>query len=226
MPDRSRSRAERPAVVLLDALGTTVELEPPAPLLAAELGMGCDERVRAAVRAEMNHYRAHATEARDGAALAALRERCARIVATGLGRPVSVEQLMAAISFRAYADARPAIERLRASGLRIGCVSNWDCALPEVLGRVGLADLFDVIVSSAAAGAAKPAPLPFEIALERLGVSAAEALHVGDTEAEDVAGARAAGIDALLLDRGGEGDLADLGELAERLTAPEPELGS
>ena len=62
----------------------------------------------------------------------------------------------------------------------------------------GLLELVDGVVSSAAAGAAKPAPAVFERALELAGVAAADALHVGDSLDNDVAGARAAGIRPLL----------------------------
>ncbi|UJA18913.1 HAD-IA family hydrolase [Thermoleophilia bacterium SCSIO 60948] len=230
MPDRSPNPSKRPAGVLLDALGTTVQLDPPAPPLARALGVELDERLRDAVRAEMRHYRAHAIDARDESSLAALRERCAEIVADGIGRPVSVDQLMAAISFRAYEDAGPALERLRAAGIRTACVSNWDIALPRVLARAGLADLFDVVITSAEAGAAKPDPAPFEIALARLGLEPSEVIHVGDTEAEDLAGARAAGIEALLIERmdaesRSAGSIASLTELADRLAAAGPDPG-
>ena len=200
--------------VLLDALGTTVELSPPLPALAELLGIEADEQLRSAVGEEMRFYRAHATEATDARALEALRERCARIVSDGIGRPVSSELLMRAIRFRAFADVLPAIRTLRSRGLRIACVSNWDCDLASVLDRVGLGDCFDAVVASAEAGRAKPDPAPFRLALERLGVEPGEAVHVGDTRGEDVAGAHAAGVGALLIDRsGGGGDIAGLGEL-------------
>lgn len=189
--------------VLLDALGTLVLLEPPAPRLAAALGEPPGERVEAAMRAEMAYYRAHAHEGRDEASLAALRERCAGVVGRELGREVGVEALMEAICFRAADDAAPALRELRALGLRTVCVSNWDCSLPRVLDGAGLGALLDGVVTSAAAGAPKPDAAIFRRALEVAGCGPGEALHVGDTPGEDVAGARAAGIRALLLVRGG-----------------------
>ena len=71
-------------------------------------------------------------------------------------------------------------------------------------------DELDGVVTSAAVGARKPDPAMFEAALEIAGCSADEALHVGDTPAEDVAGAQAAGIRALLIDRDGGGDIDSL----------------
>src|SRR5262249_44498411 len=97
-------------------------------------------------------------------------------------------------------------------------VSNWDCSLPVVLERCGLGELLDGTVTSASAGARKPDPAIFTAALELAGCEAGEALHVGDTAEEDVAGARAAGIRALLLDReGGEGDITSLAQIDQHL---------
>src|SRR5690606_38984118 len=107
---------------------------------------------------------------------------------------------------------------VREAGVRTVCVSNWDISLPEVLARVGLAELLDGVVSSAGTGARKPDPAIFERALELASCSPEEALHVGDTAAEDIAGAHAAGIRALLIDReGGGGDISSLAELPGRV---------
>jgi len=203
--------------ILLDALGTMVELEPPWEHLATGLRIEPDERLVAAVRAEMSYYRDHSHLAVDAASLAALRERCARILSDGLGRSVDVETMMAAIRFRAYPDALPALTRLRSLGLALVCVSNWDCSLPEVLASCGLDGSLDGVVSSAGAKARKPDPAIFTEALRVAGCTAAEAVHVGDTAAEDIAGAQAAGVAALLLDRAGGGDIASLAEIETRV---------
>jgi putative hydrolase of the HAD superfamily len=203
--------------VLLDALGTLVELEPPWTFLAADLGIEADDPLVAAVRAEMSYYREHSHEGRDADSLADLRSRCAAILSRELGRDVSVEQMMAAIRFRAYPDAAPALAELRAMGLRLVCVSNWDVSLPSVLDRCGLADALDGIVTSAAVGARKPDPRIFEAALELAGCSAGDALHVGDTREEDIDGARSAGVRALLIDRGGGGDIGSLAAIRHHL---------
>ena len=203
--------------IFLDALGTLVELEPPWRHLAAELETEPDEPLVAAVRAEMAYYKEHAHEGRDDASLADLRARCAKVLSSELGRTVSVEQMMAAIRFRPYDDARPALEALRARGLPLVCVSNWDVTLGEVLERCGLADPLAGVVSSAAAGARKPDPAIFLPALELAGCAAAEALHVGDTREEDEAGAAAAGIPCLVIDRGGGADIASLIEIEDHL---------
>lgn len=203
--------------VFCDALGTLVELEPPWVPLAASLEIEPDERVVAAVRAEMAYYRAHAHEGRDRASLAELRRACARVLSDELGVEVPVTTMMDAIRFRAYPDARPALASLSERGLTLVCVSNWDVSLGEVLERCELGVRFAGVVSSASAGARKPDPAIFAPALEIAGCEPGEALHVGDTAAEDIDGAMAAGIPALLIDRNGAGDIASLGEIAAHL---------
>ena len=70
-------------------------------------------------------------------------------------------------------------------------VSNWDVSLPGALASAGLSGLIDAVVTSAEVGAAKPDPEIFTRALAMAGVAAEPAVHVGDSLAEDVAGARA-----------------------------------
>jgi len=204
---------------LLDALGTMVRLPPPWEELDAALVDGIPpERVRAAFEAEMSFYAANAERGRDAASLAALRARSAEILSAGLGRFVDVGAMMAAIRFEPFPDAAPALAALRKRGLRLVCVSNWDYELDAVLERIGLAAALDGIVTSAAVGARKPDPAIFAPALAIAGCPAAEALHVGDSP-DDVAGARAAGIDVLRIDRdgGAEADVSSLAEIVDRM---------
>jgi putative hydrolase of the HAD superfamily len=206
--------------VFLDALGTLVELEPPWVSLRARIPAEVsDKRLEQALRAEMAYYRDHAHEGRDEASLADLRERCAGIVSEKLGVEVTAAELVEAIRFDAYPDAVPALRELRERGLRLVAVSNWDCSLPAVLERCGLGELLDGAVSSAVAGARKPDPSIFELALELARCGPEQAIHVGDTAAEDVVGARAAGIRSLLIDRkGSDGDISSLTEIREHLS--------
>jgi putative hydrolase of the HAD superfamily len=204
--------------VFLDALGTLVELDPPWLHLAPELELEPeDEDLVRAVRKEMAYYKEHSHEGRDPESVAALRARCADILSWELDREVTVETMMAAFRFRAFPDVPPALADLRSRGLRLVCVSNWDVSLTDVLERCALDGLIDGVVTSAGSGSRKPDPVIFSQALEIAGCSAGEALHVGDTPEEDVAGAAAAGIRALLLDRDGGGDISSLAEIPDAL---------
>lgn len=214
--------------VLLDALGTLVELEPPAPHLSRALGISAPDAERA-IAAEMAYYRAHLDEGRDAESLAELRRRCAAALGDALPDGTHpndlVATLLGALHFRAFADARPALELARGRGLRPVVVSNWDCSLPDVLERIGLAPWLDGVIASAAAGARKPSAAIFERALSLARVDPAEAVHVGDSATDDVEGASSAGIEAVLLRRdGGPGPpgvttIASLSELERLLPA-------
>ena len=121
-------------------------------------------------------------------------------------------------AWRVYPDVRPALARLRQDGVRLAVVSNWDSRLPLVLERLDLVSAFEELGVSCLLGVEKPDPRIFAHVLERLGAAPAEALHVGDVPEIDLAGARAAGVAGLLVDRraarGREpGTLPDLGPL-------------
>ena len=200
--------------VSLDAMGTLVALEPPAPRLRAELRLrtGVDVDVETAEEAfavEIGFYVEHHLEGRDRPSLERLRDRCAAVLADALAlgagkRPAVRASMLAALSFRAQPDAVPALRAVRERGTRLVVASNWDCSLGRALAEAGLAPLVDAVVASAEVGAAKPDPAVLEVALDAVGVDAADAVHVGDSLAQDVAGARAAGIRAVLVDRDGE----------------------
>jgi putative hydrolase of the HAD superfamily len=200
-----------PEAILLDALGTLVELEPPAPALRAELARRFQVDVTEAdaaraIAAEIAYYRAHLDEGSDLERLADLRARCARVVQDALGLSALAPDemtaaLLASLRFRTFPDATPALFAARERGRRLVVVSNWDVSLNGVLEGLGLAALLDGIVTSAAAGVRKPAPAIFARALELAGARADEAVHVGDSLDEDVAGARAAGIEPILIRR-------------------------
>jgi putative hydrolase of the HAD superfamily len=100
-----------------------------------------------------------------------------------------------------YPDVIPAVRRLHGMGMRMGIISNWDARLPGLCHHLGLSRYLDFVISSANLGRIKPEASIFHSALGRVGVSAAEALHVGDHYYADVLGARSAGIYPILLDR-------------------------
>ena len=120
------------------------------------------------------------------------------------------DALLASLRFSAFPDALHALERLRAAGLRLVVVSNWDVSLHDRLAEAGIADRVDGAIASAELGVAKPDPAIFAHALTMAGVRAAEALHAGDSPTADVAGARAAGIEPVLVARGGASGAEDV----------------
>jgi len=115
----------------------------------------------------------------------------------------------AASRWRAYEDVAPAFERLRAQGIKVGIISNWDTRLEGILRGLGLAPLIDTVVSSAVVGLHKPDPRIFELACRRLDVAPEACAHVGDHYYSDVVGARAVGITPVLIDRHDVGLTAD-----------------
>ncbi len=209
--------------MLLDALGTLLELKAPWPALVEglaeergiEIDAGAAER---AFRAEMTYYRAHHHEGRDAASLLDLRRGCAGVLHAALppaaARAISVEELqplmLDALCFVPYPEVAGALHALRDRGLRLVVASNWDISLHRVLSETGLRELLDGAVTSAEVGAPKPAADVFVAALELAGVTPAQAVHVGDSPEYDVPGALAAGVAPVLVRRAEDADAAPL----------------
>jgi putative hydrolase of the HAD superfamily len=196
--------------VLLDALGTLVELRAPWPVLVAELASRgasvTEEEARAALLAEMAYYRVHHDEATGERELEALRDRCTEVLRGALPEPArEVDDLrgalLASLRFEPYPEVPGVLEELGRMRVARVVVSNWDVSLHGVLAQTGLTPLLDGAVISAQEGVAKPDPEIFARALAVAGVLAEEAVHVGDTPEVDVAGALAAGVRAVHVDR-------------------------
>ena len=218
-------RGLRRRAVLLDALGTLVELQRPAPRLRAALserfGLTVTEgQAERAIAAEIAYYRRHLDEGRDQPALDDLRRRCAGVLSAELARDLGRElppveamtaALLASLEFRPFDDVRPALEHLKDLGLTLIVVSNWDISLPGVLKRLGLARWLDGVITSAQVGSRKPQPAIFDLACGLAGTAPEDTIHVGDGLEEDVAGARGAGIEPVLIRRSGEGPAVPAG---------------
>lgn len=112
------------------------------------------------------------------------------------------EAFTRADAWHVLADVEPALQALRAHGVRMAVLSNFDSRLDQILSALGLAAYFDAVYLSTHCGAAKPNPLFFQTALRAQGVEAADAWHVGDAWREDVEGAAQAGMRAFWLQRG------------------------
>lgn len=102
-----------------------------------------------------------------------------------------------------------ALDRLRRRGLTLVVVSNSDGTAECSLEEAGLRPYLSAVIDSAVVGYEKPDVRIFECALERCGARPERTLHVGDMYHADVAGARAAGLHALLLDPYGDWSAID-----------------
>jgi putative hydrolase of the HAD superfamily len=187
--------------VTVDGYGTLITVADPVPALDRALRNRGVERsrdeIRGAFAAEVAYYRPNAVRGRTPETLAALRVECARIfleaTSAGLEAESFADDFISAIVVEPVPRAIATVNSLRARGLCLAVVSNWDIGLSQNLERIGAASLFTTIVTTAEAGAAKPDPAVFLLALERLGVEPGRSLHVGD-EPEDEQGALAAGM--------------------------------
>jgi putative hydrolase of the HAD superfamily len=106
-------------------------------------------------------------------------------------------------SYRLHPDVVPTLDRLRAAGLSLGVVSNFEEWLERLLENLGVADYFPVRVISGIEGVEKPDPEIFQIALERSGVTAEESAYVGDHPYFDIDAAAEVGMVPVLIDRRG-----------------------
>jgi len=104
-------------------------------------------------------------------------------------------------NFSLYDDALPVLDELRRHRLKVGLVTNGQRDLDEFVAHHRLE--VDAMVGSRLHGNIKPHPSIFESALRLLGVAPAEAAMVGDSYEDDIEGARALGMRAILLDRDG-----------------------
>jgi phosphoglycolate phosphatase len=213
--------------VLLDLDGTLLDT---APDLAAAAN---------AMLAEQGLGRLPAATVRDfiGSGIAKLVERC--LQAAGLPLPcarlegalrsfATHYQKLNGSSSAPFPGVVDGLERMRAAGLRLACVTNKAAAFTlPLLEKTKLAPLFDAVVTADQVGRRKPDPEPFRHACQAVGASPGESAVIGDS-ANDAEGARAAGCRVLLVSYGYsegrdvrsipcDGVVATLGEAAERL---------
>jgi putative hydrolase of the HAD superfamily len=111
-----------------------------------------------------------------------------------------------AAAWRIYDDVRPFFEWARSQRVRLAVVSNWDDRLPRLLEDLSLSAAFEALIVSHEVGHHKPAREIFLQAAGRLGLAPEEILHVGDSESEDFAGARLAGLRSCWLCRTSTGE--------------------
>jgi putative hydrolase of the HAD superfamily len=205
-------------VVFFDAAGTLFHTREPAGLSYAKIawhfGMQADERQ---VIDSFRRAFAAAPGLAFGPGLEAVRlrelerewwRRLVRSTFEGIGDFADFDAYFDAL-FAFFADpanwicdpdAPMLLAALSESGLELGVISNFDYRIYGILEALGLSRHFDSITISSEAGYAKPSPEIFRMALKRHSLPAQQALHVGDSEALDVAGAHAADIAVVLVD--------------------------
>ena len=175
--------------VTVDAFGTLLTLEDPLPRLGALLPNHSASDIERAFREEGTYYRANAATGRDAETLATLRESCVRVFNKSLGSTLTADEYVSALEFSLLPGVIAGLRRLRALGLTIAAVANWDFGLHEHLATAGIDGYFATVVHAAA----KPDPAGILSALHTVGVRPERALHIGDERADEDA-ARGAGV--------------------------------
>jgi putative hydrolase of the HAD superfamily len=137
-------------------------------------------------------WRMYEDRVMDALGLTSDREEVARAVQRVFDDPTRI---------RLYPESRRTLEALRRRGYRTGLISNHHDGLLQSLRHHELEPLFDTVTYSQEAGAEKPEPAVFSLALERAGCAPSDAVHVGNSIDADVGGARRSGIAPVWLDR-------------------------
>jgi HAD superfamily hydrolase (TIGR01509 family) len=181
--------------VTLDAHGTLVTLADPVPALTKVLSERGIERTQEAVLAgfqtEAAHYAPKAGEGHDEESLARLQQECAGVFLEAVGADLDPKEFapayVGALHFEVIPGVFESLERLRALGLELAVVANWDLSLRRRLGEIGLDRYFTVVVHAAQ----KPEPEGLLRALAELRVEPGRAVHIGDDGADRAAAAAA-----------------------------------
>lgn len=104
-------------------------------------------------------------------------------------------------AWQLYPEVGETLAALKQRGVRLAVISNFDSRLVGILDGLNIGASFAQVLVSSAVGYAKPQARIFEVALSRMGLSPAQALHIGDSETNDLQGARNAGVRGLIVDR-------------------------
>jgi putative hydrolase of the HAD superfamily len=197
------TRSDRPAAVLIDLYDTLVHKTPDGYFYKA---------VPAALGIDAARWLASYRKWGRAAMIGQVPDLITRVLlaCADAGRPRRREEAAAVVcehislfyqDIRVDPDALELLHRLRAAGVRTAVVSNAASYSEPVLDACGLRSLVDAVVLSYAAGALKPDPLIYRVALAALHVPAEDAVFVGDGGDGELAGARAVGLRTVLVDR-------------------------
>lgn len=206
----------RPAVVFLDLGDTLVRAHPSWSVVyrrvLADHGVDVEaDRLRAALDQTFGNNGSH-IEGPFEASKEASYQRLKRFdtqVLESMGVPVPSDtffrSLEAAFAERTawwvFEEVPETLQAMRDAGLRLAVISNWGWSGPELLHTLDLAGYFEAVIISDRVGYLKPSAGIFQHALRVLDVPSGSAIHVGDSVAADVLGARAAGIRPVLIQR-------------------------
>lgn len=124
---------------------------------------------------------------------------------------ILVERFESPGTFQLYPEVPELLDELKKRDLIVGIISNWSERLSVLCNGLKIGNYFDFIVTSAEIHSEKPSRAIFERALFRAGVTAEEALHIGDNPDKDMRGAIGAGLRTALLQRGGEAGTTEHG---------------
>ena len=208
--------ARYPAAVFFDAYGTLIhfpEMPSPFEYMADAMRRAgfCVPRecLDHALRVEMDYFKSRYGTVRTPSALDRLRAEGADIYLGVLGdvgevkidRAHVANDLVEAFRPRVLPDALPAIEAVRAAGVRVGVLSNFSYALSMTLDELGLQRLLDPIVVSAQVGFEKPDPRIFFAAAHAVGVEPSDCVLVGDDLINDIHGAQGVGMPSVWIVR-------------------------
>ena len=211
--------------LLFDSYGTLVEMDDFYGRLQRNFAkFGAElpfDAVKKAAHAEIRHDMKGAPLAVCLESWEKLRDDCAQTLADALekqghklelSREAVKNVLTESVVYLPHEGVRETLQALKAKGLRLGVVSNWDFRLQNALEDAGLAQFFDFILPSAKAGAEKPAPQIFQKGFELArnfvqNLAPSDCFYIGDHYEKDVLGARRAGLSPLWLVRS-ERDLA------------------
>ena len=147
----------------------------------------------------------------------------------GVGRPGTPNALFETLyarftepqSWHMFEEVLPTLEALKARGVRMGILSNWDDRLRPLLTRLGLSGFFEVMIISCEVGSRKPDPEIFGRTAQAFDLKPEQILHVGDCRDHDLEGATRAGLQAVGIQRKGRSQnpdwILELGQVLNRL---------
>jgi HAD superfamily hydrolase (TIGR01509 family) len=129
------------------------------------------------------------------------------LVGTGATPDQALQMLATAFSkgwiFKSFPDAVPALKLVKARNLTTGLISNVGQEIDSYCQELGFEPFLDYKVTSFEVGYDKPRPEIFQLALDKAGVKATEAIFIGDVYEQDIVGARVVGMKPLLISRNG-----------------------